>query len=119
MKYLLSFILIASCSFFPQRKRERELQTKIISEINQQSFKLAECVKNSQLFNKFKQDRIRIVLFLSIDSRGQIEKFKLDDQKYPEAFSECAFKIIDSITFPKLGHHELIELEQPFIFSKK
>ncbi len=104
---------------FPKRDRQRKIQTEIVSRLSAQSARFAKCAKEADLFKKLKQDRIRVTLHLSINAQGQIEKFKLDDKDYPDTFSECVFKIADVIHFPKIEDHELIELEQPFIFSKK
>jgi hypothetical protein len=112
-------LVLSSCSLFPTRVRERKIQTEIISKISGSSDQLAKCSKESDLFNKMKIERIRVLLYISINSKGQIEKFKLDDKQYPDDFSECVFKIVDLINFPKIQNNELIELEQPFIFSKK
>ena len=119
---ILSVILVfllSSCSLFSGRERERKIQTEIISRLNAKSAQFASCAKQTKIFDHFKQQRVRVVLHLSINSEGQIEKFKLDGKDYPNEFSECIYQIADLIRFPKVDNHELIELEQPFIFSKK
>lgn len=115
----LGLLLFTSCSLIPERSRERQIQTDIIASLTEKSSQFANCVSDNKLFDKFNVKRIRIVLFLSIDSNGQVEKFRLDEQKYPNEFSECMFKVVDTTVFPKIKSHEIIELEQPFIFSKK
>lgn len=100
-------------------RRDRKIQTEILSKISLKASELAYCAKKSDLFKKFKRDRIRVVMYLSINSEAQVEKFKLDDKPYPEDFANCAFNIIDLIAYPRVKSHELIEVEQPFIFSKK
>jgi hypothetical protein len=115
---LFTFTLI-SCSIFPQRVRERKIQSEIVSKISAKAPKLSSCARKHKIFQKFKEDRIRVVLSVSINNNGLVEKFKLDDKEYTEGFVECMFKVIDLISFPKIKDHELIDLEQPFIFSKK
>ena len=66
-----------------------------------------------------KQERIRVVITLAINSNGEVEKFKLDKVTYPNGLSECFFTTIDLIAFPKFESHDLVELDQPIIFSKK
>ena len=112
-------MLLTSCSLFPLRQRDREIQAQIISKLKLNAQDFAGCVKSNDLFNKLNKERIRVVMFLSINSKGQVEKFRLEDQKYPHNFSECIFNLVDAISFPEIKSHELIELEQPFIFSKK
>ncbi len=116
---LILTILLSSCSIFKDRSRERKIQTDIISRLNQKADQYAKCAKENKVFQKLKQERLRVILHLSINAQGQIEKFKLDNKPYPNNFSECIFKITDTINFPKIENHELIDLEQPFIFSKK
>ncbi|MFT6630947.1 MAG: hypothetical protein ACJAS4_000891 [Bacteriovoracaceae bacterium] len=115
---IFTFSLI-SCSIFPQRVRERKIQSEIISKISVKAPNLSNCASDHKIFAHFKEDRIRVVLSISINNKGLVEKFKLDDKPYNEDFVECMFKVIDLISFPKIKNHELIELEQPFIFSKK
>ncbi len=115
---LLIFLTLISCSTLPNT-RERKIQTEIISKLTAQGPNLAKCVKNSNLFEKFGVQRLRVKIFLTIGSNGQIQKFALDEQKYPNEYSECTFSIVDTIGFPKIDKNELIELEQTFIFSKE
>lgn len=118
MKYLICLFLFISCSLVPNRARERQIQTEILANLTEKSENFSSCVKSNDLFNKLNTKRIRVVLELSIDSNGQVSKFKLDDQKYPNEFSECIFNTVDTIIFPKVKNHEVIELQQPFVFSK-
>ena len=119
IRFLPLILILSSCSILPERYRQREIQTEIISKMTEKSPEFSKCIETNQLFTKFNTKRVRIVIFLSIDSRGQIEKFKLDQKKYPNEFSECIFTTLDTVSFPKIKNHELIELEQPFIFSAK
>ncbi|MBT4792540.1 MAG: hypothetical protein HON90_13290 [Halobacteriovoraceae bacterium] len=116
---IIFIFLFTSCSLFKSRDKERKLQTKIIHEIAEKSEDFAQCTHQSNLFKKFNQDRIRVVLHIALNSSGQIERFKLDEKLYPENFAECIFKIIDLISFPKFQKNKIIEFEQPFIFSKE
>ncbi len=117
---MISLILIVnSCSLFPKRTRERKIQSDIVSRISSKVKKLSRCSKSAKIFKHLNADRVRVVLYLSINSQGHIEKFKLDDKAYPEKFANCVFKVLDLISFPEIKNHEIIELEQPFIFSKK
>lgn len=116
---ILILLILGGCSLFSKNSRERKIQTTIIKSISSKSKQLSKCAKDSSLFTELDKTRVRVVLHLAINSQGQIEKFKLDNKNYPEDFSECVFKIVDLIVFPKIKNHEVIELEQPFIFSKK
>lgn len=118
-KLITILILISSCTIFPERARERKIQSEIVSKLTNKSKKFSKCSRRSKIFNHFDSDRIRVVLHLSINSKGNVERFKLDDKNYPEKFANCIFKIVDLIKFPKIKNHEIIELEQPFIFSKE
>lgn len=117
--YLTLTFLFISCSIFPHRARERKIQSDIVSKISGKAPNLSACAKKHKIFDHLKQERIRVVLYLSINNKGLVEKFKLDEKEYSESFTECMFKVVDLISFPKIKNHELIELEQPFIFSKK
>ena len=116
---IIFFFFLVSCALVPQRDRERKIQTQIISSLSQQSGELAKCVKSSNLFEKFNTNRLRLTLYLTINSDGLINKFKLDEKPYPTVFSECVFNKIDKISYADIKENELIELEQPFIFSKE
>lgn len=118
---ILSFLILSttSCANFAHRDNERATQSKIVSSLSQRAPDFASCAKSNKLFKHLKADRIRSVISLTLNAKGQIDSFKLDKQKYPDAFSECVFKIVDLIQFPKLEENQLIELEQPFIFVKK
>jgi hypothetical protein len=115
---IIVLLFLTSCSLF-MSQRERLIQTEIISKISAKAPLLAKCAKQSQLFEKFQQDRVRVVMTLTINSDQQIERFSLDRTDYPEDFSNCAFQIVDLIAYPSIENHELIKVEQPFIFSKK
>ena len=114
----LFMALFTSCSLF-MSKRERVIQTEILQKISSKAPQLAECAKNNELFKQFDSDRVRVVMNIAINSEKQVERFKLDRQDYPEPFVNCAFQIIDLISYPKIENHEVLEVEQPFIFSKK
>ena len=116
--FLLILTFFSSCTLM-MNKRERRLQTDIISKINAQAPNLAKCAKSARLFKALDKTRIRVVIDIAIDSNGQIERFKLDEKKYPERYAECIFKVLDIISFPKVEKGEVIELKQPFIFLKK
>lgn len=100
-------------------KRERVIQTEILQKLSQNAPQLAECAKRNKLFEAVGSERVRVVMHLSINSDRQVEKFKLDNPSYPETFVNCAFQVVDLISFPQIENHELLEVEQPFIFSKK
>ena len=118
-KLIFGLIFLSSCTLVTDRNRERQLQTDIVAGITQEAPKLSQCAQDNNVFDLFKLDRLNMTLFLSINSDGQIGKFKLDKRKYPESFSECVYKVVNQVKFPKIKSHEVIELEQPFIFSKK
>lgn len=118
MRYFVVLFLIIACGLLPERTREREIQTEILSNLTQKSEDFSTCVKKNDLFNKFNTSRIRIVVKFLINSNGQVSQFQLDEKKYPKEFGECIAHTIEQITFPSIKGHEVIELQQPFIFSK-
>ena len=122
MKILTSaliLITLSSCAVFNKRDKQRAIQSEIISSLTTKNSDFAQCAKENKLFKLFKTKRIRTVLSLTLNERGQIDSFKLDKKKYPDSFSECVFNIVDLISFPKLNENQQIEFDQPFIFSKK
>ena len=118
MLKVLCLFLLTSCSLF-MSKRDRLIQTEILQKLSLKAPQLAECAKRNQLFESLKSKRVRVVMQISINADRQIEKFKMDDPNYPESFVNCAFQIVDLISYPQIENHELLEVEQPFIFSKK
>lgn len=116
--FILSLVL-SSCSLFKQNTADRELQTKIIKNINAKTGQFAKCAKKTKLFKTLGKERVRTVIYLSLNKSGNVETFKLDDQAYPQDFSECVYEVVELIIFPRNKKHDLIEIEQPFIFSKK
>jgi hypothetical protein len=116
---LLFFVLANSCAFIYTGNSERELQTKIHAKITEKAPRFRQCALDSKLFTQLNNKRVRIVLFLEISPAGAVEKFKLDKTEYPEKFSNCIFNTIELIAFPKFDSHEILKIEQPFIFSKK
>lgn len=116
---LVFLLFLLSCSLIKQSDENRDIQTKIVNILNSKSPEFSHCAKKSDLFKVFDQNRIRVVLFISIDEKGLLRKFKLDDKIYPESFANCIFQVADLSIFPKLKESQLIEIEQPFIFSEK
>lgn len=122
MKYLLAtitFFSLSACSFIEKRSETRDIQTKIVGKLNENAPKLSDCAKKHNLFGSFDQKRVRVVLDITLNENGQIQKFKLDEKLYPDNFANCIFKVVDLIIFPKPEEGKIIELEQPFIFSAK
>lgn len=119
MLRLIILLSLVSCSLLPENSRKRKIQTEVVRTLTDRAPELSKCISENDLFEKFQTDRIRILVYLTINSKGQVEKFKLDEQKYPNEFSECIFQKIDSVSYPKIKEHEVLNLEQPFIFSKE
>ena len=97
----------------------RDLQSQIYNSISSKNEDFGKCAERSQLYKKLKQDRIRVVLSLDINYNGELEKFQLDDKDYPSDFSDCVFGVLELVNFPKNSQKRIIEVEQPFIFSKR
>lgn len=114
-----ALFILTSCSFIYSGNKERKLQTKIVSQITEKASKFGQCATNTKLFDELDKKRVRVVLFLDINSNGAVEKFKLDGNEYPEPFTNCVFQTIELISFPKFDSHEVLKVEQPFVFSKK
>lgn len=110
--------LILGCSTFKERNKKRELQSEILRALNTKTSDLGSCAKKFKLYDHFQSENIRIELNLTINAKGQVEKFQLDDQKYPDKFVDCMFNVVDLIAFPHLNKDEVIELTQPMIFRK-
>lgn len=119
IQLIFMLFLISSCSFIYSGNKERKLQTKIVSKITEKASKFGQCAKKTKLFDELDQKRVRVVLFLDINANGAVEKFKLDGNDYPEPFTSCVFETVELINFPRFDSHEVIKVEQPFVFSKK
>ena len=116
---IVPILLLNSCAFIYSGNKERKLQTEIIRLITAKNSDYAKCAKNFKIFKHFDEKRIRIVLYVDINIQGNIEKFKLDDRSYPEEFTNCIFQNVELIKFPKNEEHQLVKIEQAFIFTKK
>ena len=115
---VLALLFLVSCSTFQERNKERDLQSKMLRALNDKSAEFASCAKKHKLFTKLGNDRIRVELILDINSKGQVEKFQIDNQSYSNEFVDCMFGVADLIAFPKLEKGEMVNLTQPFIFSR-
>lgn len=111
--------MLVGCAFMRESGKHREIQTEILNNITSKSSDFAKCAEISDVYKALNQDRIRVVLYLNIDKTGELEKFQLDEQEYPAKFADCIFETLELINFPSNSDHDLIEVEQPFIFSKK
>ena len=109
---------MTSCSTIVERNKKRALQSDIIRSLNSQNKTFSRCAKATNIFDHFKKERVRVEIQLTLNAKGQIDKFQLDDQNYPNDFVDCLFQTVDLIIFPKLESNEIIELNQPMIFSK-
>ncbi len=122
MKKVLSLIILifisTSCSTIKERNKKRSLQSETIRSLTAKNVTFGKCAKAADIFGHFKKERIRVELQLTLNEKGQIDKFQLDDKNYPNAFVDCLFQTVDLIIFPKLGANEVIQLNQPMIFSK-
>lgn len=121
-KFISTIFLIsicASCSIFSNNNEHRTYQTKVLASMSEKSTFFAKCAENSDLFDHFARERIRTVIYLSLNKDGGIEKFKLDDKNYPETFTSCVFEALELISFPKTKNHDIVRIVQPFIFSQK
>lgn len=116
--YILLILLISSCSLFEQRDKKRDIQSQILRSLNAKVPDFSKCANATEIFKKFDNKRVRVELNLTLNSKGQVENFQLDNKQYPDLFVECLFKTIDLIGFPKLEKDEVIELTQPMIFKK-
>ncbi|MCO4755112.1 MAG: hypothetical protein KC478_11565 [Bacteriovoracaceae bacterium] len=115
---VLALLFLVSCSTFHKRDKERDLQSQMLRALNDKSVDFATCAKKHGLFEKLGSDRIRVELILDINSKGQVEKFQIDNQSYSNEFVDCMFSVADLIAFPKLKKGEMVNLTQPFIFSR-
>ena len=78
----------------------------------------SRCAKENKIFDHFKNDRVRVELVIMLNHRGEIDRFQTDDKKYPDAFVDCIYNILDKTVFPKLKHGEAVQFNQPFIFKR-
>lgn len=116
---LLIGIFFTSCAFMRESGEHRSLQTEILNKITSKSSEFAVCAKNGKIYQKLGRSRVRVVLHINIDSHGVLEKFQLDDKEYPSEFADCVFQTLELISFPSNKENKLVDIEQPFIFSKK
>jgi hypothetical protein len=122
MKIIIHTLLVFcffSCSSFKERDKKREIQSNTLRALNSKVKDFSECAKVTDIFTILKLKRVRVVLNLTLNSKGQVENFQLDNQQYPDKFVECLFQTIDLIIFPALEPNEVIQLVQPMIFSEK
>lgn len=116
--FLFAPIIFAACSSFEQRDQARTLQSKTIRALNAKTPEYAKCAKKHGIFEVFGQDRIRVEIMLAIGSRGQVDRFQIDNKDYPAKFVDCMFEVSETVDFPKLKPGESAQLTQPFIFKK-
>lgn len=115
---LVILIITLGCSSIKERSKKRDLQSKIIRSLNSKIQNFSNCAKKHNIYDAFKQDRVRVELQLKINNKGQVDMFQLDNKAYSEQFVDCLFKTVDIIIFPALDKGEAIELTQPMIFTK-
>lgn len=108
-----------SCSSFKERDKKRDIQSNILRALNAKVTDFSKCAKVTDIFSILKQNRVRVELNLTLNNKGQVENFQLDNKQYPDKFVECLFQTIDLIIFPALEPSEVIQLIQPMIFSAK
>ena len=114
---LLLLLTLSSCAGVYKNRPYREIQTEIIHKIREIAPKLGECVKNSDVYSTLGVERVRIVAEIHINPNGQLDQFKLDQNIYPQSLGECFYKNLDQIEYPKFKEYDLIQIDQPFIFS--
>jgi len=116
---LISLILLSSCTLVSGDSKRRKFQTKIHRLIKQKTPDYAKCAKKHQLFKKLARKRINVVLKISIDAKGEVSKFNLDNKPYPGTFINCFFNATQLISFPKNPEKIEFEVTQPFNFSQR
>lgn len=115
---IISLFALTSCSLFSNRHDKRKLQTKIYEKITAKAKDLSHCASKTKLFEHQNSVRVKVSLTFSLNSSGQIERFKLKDD-YPVEFTDCLFKKIDAIDFSNLiDDNMIVNVGQAFIFSK-
>ena len=122
MKVFFGIILstmMASCSLVIANKEHRELQTKIIQKISDKSSQFQKCAQKHKIHEHFKRNRVKTSMILTINHKGLVDKFRLDEKLYPEKFANCMFKVVDIIIFPKFKEGDLVNITQPFTFLKE
>lgn len=122
MKYIIHIFLgfsLISCSTFKERDKKREIQSNILRALNAKVSDFSKCAKATDIFSVLNNKRVRVELNLTLNHKGQVENFQLDNKQYPDKFVECLFETIDLIIFPALEPNEIIQLTQPMIFSEK
>lgn len=112
-------ISLISCSTFKERDKKRKIQSNILRSLNDKVPEFSKCAKVTDIFTILDKKRVRVELNLSLNHKGQVENFQLDNKQYPDKFVECLFETIDLIIFPALEPNEVIQLVQPMIFSEK
>ena len=121
LNIILVLFFISSCSTFKQRDKKRKIQTEVLKVIYAQKMKLKKCAKNQDLFKKLSAERIRFTLLLSINQKGSIHSFSLQETIFPQKFGECLFKNLEKVKFPTFLDldYEKIDVIQPFILSQE
>ncbi len=109
---------LGGCGLFKKRDQERAFQSKMIQALNSKTSDFANCAKRNRLFDAFKKERVRVEMKLDIGDDGKVERFQIDNKPYPSKFADCMFTVAESISFPAPNKGEVVELTQPFIFSR-
>ena len=116
---LITMSSMMGCSAVKKIDPYRSYQTDIMIAINEQGSAFSQCATKHNIYETLKATRIPLTLHLTLSSKGEIEKFRLDEKDYPAEFLDCFFATLELIKFPKNDKFKSIEIQQPFIFSKK
>lgn len=111
-------LLISGCGLLKKRDEERAFQSEMIRALNSKTPMFADCAKRHKLFEKFKSERVRVEMKLNIGKNGDVERFQIDNKPYPSKFADCMFAVAESVKFPAPEEGEVVELTQPFIFTR-
>ena len=114
----LAIIFLFSCDSIRERQKDRDLQTRVMHKINEQTPKFAKCAEQKKIYKTMDKTRIRMELMLSVNDQGKVQSMTTDDRQYPPEFLDCIYDIVEKIQFPKLGANEEIQLVQPLIFKE-
>jgi len=114
---IIPFILI-SCANIEERNKKRDLQSKILRLLASENKRFAKCATNYNIFSTTGKTRVKVDMQITLNSDGQVNKFEILNNIYSDKFSDCMFKVTDLIDFPRLEENEVVELVQPFVFSK-
>ncbi|MBL7664908.1 MAG: hypothetical protein JNM93_07220 [Bacteriovoracaceae bacterium] len=112
---LLGLILVTSCSQGPLDESQVKKRVRNLLVENVEDFK--GCAIEYSDKTKTENSRIKIIIYLTLNSKGEVVKFWTNDKNNKKSeLTNCMINVLENIKFPELGG-SLWQIEQPFVFK--